>query len=98
MNNLEAFEIWAPEAAPWSPWVKPVLFGFLEGVRPEPPPAVKVSGLDWVPLAAGDTVLVLDLPGASALGLALKLAARGFQIQQHRSLGIGVLRGRVARL
>jgi hypothetical protein len=79
MNNLVAYEIWAPEGAPWSPWVKPVLFGFLEGVRPEPPQAVDMIDFDWLPEAAGDTALVLDLSGAAALGLALKLAARGFR-------------------
>src|SRR5258708_3464877 len=79
MNNEELFSIWAPDASVWSPWVKPVLFACMESALPmaaDAPPELDVS---WAPDASERCALVLDLPGADAVFLAMALAGNGYR-------------------
>src|SRR5678815_782031 len=92
MTRDEIYARWAPEGAPWSAWVKPVLFSHLgDGDGEDPPrPRLNVAAL----LPAGeppgdpyraparrpdDVALVVDLPGADGVGAGLALAGLGFQ-------------------
>ena len=80
MNAEEAYQVWAPEQGPWSPWVKPILFSVErvwddagdrepDGVQ-EPP---------WVSAFDAATALVVDLPGALGVQLGLALGRRGWR-------------------
>ena len=77
MTEDEIFEIWAPRAGCWSPWVKPVLFSFLEGVSPSESIPI-YSGLHSL-TSAEDIALVIDLPGAASIAAAITLASRGWR-------------------
>ena len=83
MNEIELYEAWAPEGAPWSPWVKPVLFAAGSAVRDGALPvwqaAQERARTLWKPAASSDTALVLDLPGPLALALALECGALGWR-------------------
>jgi hypothetical protein len=79
MTKEEIFSIWAPDASPWSPWAKPVVFAFLDtplshlaatGIAPE---------IGWAPPPEEKVALVLDLPGAEGAMAGLALAARGYR-------------------
>ncbi len=81
MKPEQVFQVWAPEAARWSRWVKPVLFAHLAGAPqpapvPEPAPPFEASGL---PSADGTTVIVVDLPGAAGIDAGVALAEAGYQ-------------------
>ena len=78
MNNRDAFNIWAPPDAAWSAWVKPVLFAHMHehdiiGTSFAP------ADTSWAPPADGGSALVLDLPGALGVELALELARKGYR-------------------
>lgn len=82
MNPSELFERWAPSDGAWSDWAKPVLFA--SGVADD---AAKAAWLEarqraharFTPPRPGDTALILDLPGADSLAIALECAAAGFR-------------------
>lgn len=82
MNPSELFERWAPSDGAWSDWAKPVLFA--SGVADD---AAKTAWLEarqrahgrFVPPRPGETALVLDLPGADSLAIALDCAAAGYR-------------------
>ena len=78
MKNEEAFAIWAPEGAIWSPWAKPVLFAQKGAIAPSVGdlPAVDVS---WAPDASRRTALVLELPGLTSVQAALALLDKGYR-------------------
>jgi hypothetical protein len=78
MNQEAIFEIWAPDSAVWSPWVKPVLFAHLDGLPSETPGGGAVAAA-WAPAPESGTALILDLPGAEGIGQGLALAARGYR-------------------
>ena len=76
MNKDEIFAAWAPEGAPWSEWVRPVVFAGLQGfVVPAPLVPREAPWAD----ASGRAAIVADVPGPDALALGLGLASRGFQ-------------------
>ncbi|MGB8354680.1 MAG: hypothetical protein WCD79_12375 [Chthoniobacteraceae bacterium] len=79
MNKEDFFGIWAPEAAVWSRWAKPVLFAHLdlaEQVLPSPEMPVNVK---WVPSVQDKVALIIDLPGAEGVFMGAALAAQGYQ-------------------
>lgn len=80
MTKEELFEIWAPPNGLWSPWVKPVLFAFLDR-KPEwsVPPARVDFNTDGFPPAQDHAALVLDLPGAEGVRAGMALAAQGYR-------------------
>lgn len=86
MTSRDAFEIWAPPAAQWSQWAKPVLFAHLGDAHavaaaeaPVPPAFPPTYQAAWAAPADGRTVLVIDLPGRASVWLAEKLAAKGYR-------------------
>jgi len=83
MNAESLFAAWAPDAAHWSPWAKPVLFAAVHAVESADSEAwsatrERARGL-WTPPRAGDAALVVDLDGPDALALALECAQHGYR-------------------
>jgi hypothetical protein len=80
MTKQSIFDAWAPPSAIWSRWAKPVLFSQLdsiardENVAPELP--VDVS---WAVDSDRATAIVVELPGAHGVNVALSLAAIGYR-------------------
>jgi hypothetical protein len=82
LSRERTFELWAPPASPWSPWVKPVLFAYLPDLSPtELADAAEatVAPLAWAPPADGSCLLVIDLPGVLSVRLAEALAHHGYR-------------------
>jgi hypothetical protein len=83
MVNLACHAAWAPEDGLWTPWVKPILFAQMPEVPvpPEVPEGTPMAALDVprLPVASRREALILDLPGAETMELALALARRGFR-------------------
>lgn len=90
MNARQAYEVWAPERGLWSPWVKPVLFAepsnVPDGAFRVWSAAVEAMAGRWNRRALGDVALVIDLPGAEGLALALACAEQGWRpVPLHNS-------------
>ena len=85
MTKEELFEIWAPRGGRWSPWVKPVLFAFIETAPPLAASQYFLADslpeklLVGIPASDQKAALVIELPGELSVELALKLAARGYR-------------------
>ena len=74
MTTTEVFDAWAPRESVWSVWAKPVLFAHL----PRAVSATTAIEPQVLPFAPAErTAIILDLPGAAAIPLALDLASRG---------------------
>lgn len=77
LNRDAIFDLWAPRAAPWSAWTKPLLFAQLGNVElqseavPSPPA--------WAPPADGTTLIVSDLSGPLSVFAGEALAYAGFR-------------------
>ncbi len=76
----EMFDVWAPPGAVWSAWAKPVVFAHV--VRPTATvgPPVVLPPMPSVP--RGDdrrTAVVVDLPAATSVALAVPLALHGYR-------------------
>ena len=80
MTKQSIFDAWAPPSAIWSRWAKPVLFSQMDSVAraenegPEPP-----ADLSWAVDSDRATAVVVDLPGAQGVTIALSLAAKGYR-------------------
>ncbi|MEN6385888.1 MAG: hypothetical protein ABFD79_11930 [Phycisphaerales bacterium] len=85
MNNeniKEIYNAWANPVSDWSGWVKPVLFAHLsEQYENIDKLQLKNSlpDVSWVPENERNMAVVIDLPGADSLRLAIKLAYKGYQ-------------------
>lgn len=80
MDPQRLFEIWAPERWPWSAWVKPALFaGSSTLEEPRPVTVAPVAVLDPAIPPAGQTALVVDLPGERSVKLGVELVEHGYQ-------------------
>lgn len=79
MTKREIFDVWAPADSVWAEWAKPVLFAHLR--EDERATAMATTPLDVVhfPPAAGRVAVVLDLPCADAVPLAVALARVGYR-------------------
>jgi len=77
-NKDEIFGIWAPPQSPWSPWVKPVLFSFMDGVFDVRSVGSVLFDRDWVPKPTS-AAIVVDLPGEEGVRWGLKLAGLGYR-------------------
>jgi hypothetical protein len=74
MDKYALYRLWAPEAAAWSPWVKPVLFANELPNPVEELPAPRTFDVTWLaPLAVGSALLI-DLPGEDAVQFGLAVA------------------------
>lgn len=80
MNARELFEAWAPPECVWSPWAKPVLFAHMERERLVAPdhPLHADPDVSWAP-PAGNTAIVVDLPGEAGVHMGAALAGRGYR-------------------
>jgi hypothetical protein len=79
MTKEFLFDVWAPEDARWSRWMKPVLFACMDQ-----PLATWMHGpttwdASWAPPANENVPLVIDLPGREGVDAALALAERGYR-------------------
>ena len=79
MNKEEIFSIWSPDGCRWSPWVKPVLFAFMDTAAAHLPFAEAPLEAAWCPPFSDDLALVLDLPGHESVLAAIALAAKGYR-------------------
>ncbi len=78
MTKETIFQIWAPDGSPWSRWVKPVLFAWMDPAPSSLAPAPTWDA-SWASPATGDTALVVDLPGGESVAAGLALAERGYR-------------------
>jgi hypothetical protein len=80
MDKEYIYNVWAPAAGLWSPWVKPVLFAWMTA---PPPPRSQPTLLDetswWGPSADGKAAFVLDLPDEEGVRLGMEMARRGYR-------------------
>ena len=81
MTNQVIFDAWAPPAAIWSPWVKPVLFSQMDAFSPEAnAPQETPQDVSWAVDSNSATAIVADLPGAQGVSLALRLATINYRL------------------
>jgi hypothetical protein len=78
MDKDEIYRIWAPSDAPWSRWVKPVLFSFMDSRFDVRRPAITQFNADWAP-KPGQVALIVDLPGEDGVVWGLQLARLGYR-------------------
>lgn len=79
MTGRELFEVWAPRESIWSPWVSPALFAQIE--CPQTTQEADPLGAEpawYEAVASPDAAVIVDLPGADSIRLALTLAERGY--------------------
>jgi hypothetical protein len=77
MKPSELFDLWAPPAAVWSRWAKPVLFAELSAVAAVDQSADPLPRLDLN--ADQRTAVVLDLPAATSVKVGLAFVESGFR-------------------
>ncbi|HEX3448175.1 MAG TPA: hypothetical protein VHS97_07960, partial [Isosphaeraceae bacterium] len=80
MTKQSIFDAWAPPSAIWSRWAKPVLFSQMDSVaRDENLVPVLPVDVSWAVDSDRATALVVDLPGAQGVTMAMALAAMGYR-------------------
>lgn len=92
MNDLERFDVWAPEGGRWSLWAKPVLFHDIgprnvPDVQPSPEGSAYRTAAEGplapafaaIPAESSEALVVIDLPGAESVAHALLAAAAGYR-------------------
>jgi hypothetical protein len=79
MTKEQIFSVWASEESAWSRWVKPVLFAHISPELTQLAAMEPVPDPGWSALAAEQTALVLDLPGAEGVFAGIALARRGYR-------------------
>jgi hypothetical protein len=77
IDNAAVFAAWAPDGSPWTAWAKPAAFVYLSSAEQEAAPVVR--DLACVPSASERCAVVVDVPGAEAVAIALALAERGYR-------------------
>jgi hypothetical protein len=77
MTPAELFDLWAPQAAVWSKWAKPVLFAELGAVTTVDVYAEALPSLNLATQAS--SALIVDLPGALSVKAGLALLHAGFR-------------------
>lgn len=80
MTGKELFEIWAPNDSIWSQWVSPALFAQIDYAKVGNPAHTDAPEMAWhEQKARPDSAVVIDLPGADSIRLAVALARRGYR-------------------
>jgi hypothetical protein len=80
MIGKELFETWAPRNSTWSQWVSPALFAQIECADVGAEAGVDARAPIWHEhKARPHRAVVIDLPGADSIRLALVLAERGYR-------------------
>src|SRR6266700_314203 len=78
LSKDEIYRVWTPIESPWSRWVKPVLFAFMDAVFEVSPARAISFESGWVP-AAGDAAIIVDLPGDDGVLWGMHLARSGYR-------------------
>jgi len=78
MNKEEVYRIWAPSDAPWSRWVKPVLFSLMDSRFDVRGPIITRFNTQWVP-SPRQVAIIVDLPGEDGVLWGLQLARWGYR-------------------
>lgn len=80
MTGRELFGIWAPSGSTWSQWVSPVLFAQIDCKDENVGASLAYPAIRWHEQQANaETAVVIDLPGAQSIRVALDLAERGYR-------------------
>ena len=80
MTGKELFETWAPSDSTWSQWVSPALFAQIECADGGAEASVNAPVPIWHEhKTSPESAVVIDLPGADSIRLALVLAERGYR-------------------
>jgi hypothetical protein len=81
MTKEEIFNVWAPEGAEWSDWVKPVLFAQWPDTVTPPSTMPQWAQPDylWLPQGSGRTAVVVDLPAVESVRTGIAFARRGYR-------------------
>src|SRR5215472_6601078 len=78
LSGREMYKIWAPADSIWSPWVAPAFFAQLHCAEASSNSATAFAdetALKFDP----QTAIVIDLPGADSIRLAVQLARIGYR-------------------
>lgn len=75
----QIFEIWAPDGAPWSPWVKPVLFAHMTRLPDAAERHDIIPEIPGIPPADQRTAILIDLPGYGGVWAGIALAGCGYR-------------------
>jgi hypothetical protein len=77
------FDIWAPEASPWSPWVKPILFSQMTpnllAASASAPIGLPSAQLPQLPPAFDNAAIIINCPGVRSVALGLAAAQVGYR-------------------
>jgi hypothetical protein len=81
MKPAELYKLWAPDDSIWSNWAKPVLFAdhAFDDLPLSSSADWRSLNTTWSPSADGSSAIILDLPGAFSVWIALALGRRGFR-------------------
>lgn len=80
MTGRELFEVWAPPESIWSQWVSPALFAQIECRQTTQEADPRGPEPAWYEaVASPEAAVIVDLPGAESIRLALTLAERGYR-------------------
>jgi len=71
--------VWAPESSIWSNWVKPVLFAETSMAVASFQHEWRSLNVAWSPSTDAGSAIILDLPEADAVWIAMALAQRGYR-------------------
>jgi hypothetical protein len=80
MDGQAVYDAWAPPEVVWSDWARPVLFAQMpdDPMSDCSPPGEEIK-LSWLDTHNGDTAVVVELPGETAIDVGLALAAAGLR-------------------
>jgi hypothetical protein len=78
MSIETVYDAWRPESSIWSRWVKPVLFSYLTPGDLVREPDAELAR-EWNVSHEAQTAVLIDLPGAEGLLVALALARAGWR-------------------
>jgi hypothetical protein len=79
-DGQAVYDAWAPPEVVWSDWVRPVLFAQMPSGSPSDwsPPREEVN-LSWLDTRNGETAVVVELPGETAIDVGLAFAEAGLR-------------------
>jgi hypothetical protein len=80
MDQEEIYKAWAPEGSIWSRWAAPALFAQTKLYSIEVNELGNpYSKLDWLPPPSENSAIIIDLPGANSVWMALAAARAGYR-------------------
>ena len=80
LSGRELYRIWAPPDSVWSPWVAPSFFAQIFCGQTAADSLALAEAACEPPLPFdSETAVVIDLPGAESIRLALQLARSGYR-------------------